>query len=217
MITVAVIPVYNERERIADVIRRTRQIVPVIVVDDGSGDDSADRAERAGAEVIRFERNQGKSAALERGFAHAVASGADAAVTLDGDGQHRPEEIPLFMGAALDGADVVVGTRMTDVRDMPTVRLWTNWTTSRIVSWLARARLTDSQSGYRLFRSEVLRTVKVTADRFAGESEVLILASRRGFRIAEVPVSTIYFGTEDSKIDPFWDTINFFKLVSRYL
>jgi glycosyltransferase involved in cell wall biosynthesis len=213
----AVIPAYNEAERIADVARRTCAVCETLVVDDGSRDDTRARAAAAGVEVVSHETNLGKTRALETGFSEASRRGFDAVITLDADGQHRPEEIPRFRRAAEAGADVVVGTRMGDVKRMPRVRLWTNRTTSRIVSWLARCRITDSQSGYRLFRIEVVRTVRVRSDRFAGESEILIQAGRKGFSIVEVPVSTLYFGTEGSKIDPFRDTIRFFRLVGRHL
>ncbi len=217
MKTIAVIPAFNEEERIADVVGRTLRVCETVVVDDGSADRTASRAEEAGARIVRHPENLGKTAALEAGFRLALEEGFEAAVTLDGDGQHRPEEIPRLVRSAEAGADVVVGSRMDDVADMPTVRLWTNRTTSRIVSFLARTRLYDTQSGFRLFRAEVLRKVSLSADRFAGESEVLIRAARMGFRIREVPVSTIYFDTEGSKIAPFRDTLRFFRLVAAYL
>jgi glycosyltransferase involved in cell wall biosynthesis len=214
---VAVIPAFNEEERIADVVRRTLAVCELLVVDDGSSDSTTSLATGAGARVHALGENRGKTFALETGFHLALDGGADAVVTLDADGQHLPEEIPRFIEAALQGADIVVGSRMGETRDMPWVRLWTNWTTSRVVSWLARTRILDSQSGFRLFRKEVLQKVKVTSGRFAGESEILIEAGRKGFRIAEVPISTVYFGTEGSKIDPFRDTIRFFQLAARYL
>jgi len=217
MKTLAVIPAYNEEERIAEVARRTLRFCDTVVVDDGSADRTASEASGAGAEVVSLGANRGKTAALDTGFRLALERGYDASITLDADGQHRPEEIPRFLKAASGGADIVVGTRMCDVADMPTVRLWTNRTTSRVVSWLARNRITDSQSGYRLFRAEVVRRTKLSAGRFAGESEILIQAGRAGFRIVEVPISTLYFGTEGSKIDPFRDTIRFFQLIGRYL
>jgi glycosyltransferase involved in cell wall biosynthesis len=217
MRTLAVIPAFNEEERIADVATRTLKHCEVLVVDDGSADRTAEEARRGGAEVLSLDVNCGKTHALDTGFREALSRGFDCAVTLDADGQHRPEEIPLFLAAADAGADIVVGSRMGDVRTMPTVRLWTNRTTSRVVSWLARSRVLDSQSGYRLFRADVIRNVKVTSGRFAGESEILINAGRMGYRIAEVPIATVYFGTEESKIDPFRDTVRFFQLVARYV
>jgi glycosyltransferase involved in cell wall biosynthesis len=217
MRTLAVIPAFNEEERIADVVRRARAVLEVLVVDDGSADGTASAAAGAGAALARHPVNRGKSAALETGFRTARERGFEAVVTLDADGQHLPEEIPRLLEAAARGADVVVGCRMLDPRDMPAVRRWTNQTTSRIVSWLARARVRDSQSGFRLFRAEVLRDVPVTAGRFAGESEILIRAGRLGYRIAEVPISTVYFAGRKSRIDPIRDTIRFFRLVAGYL
>jgi glycosyltransferase involved in cell wall biosynthesis len=214
---IAVIPAFNEEEGISDVVRRTLGLCELLVIDDGSKDDTALRAEQAGARVHRLGTNRGKTFALETGFDLALADGADAVVTLDADGQHLPEEIPRFLSAAEEGADIVIGSRMGDVKDMPWMRLWTNQTTSRVVSWLARTRIFDSQSGFRLFRAGVIREVEVTSGRFAGESEILIEAGRKGYRIAEVPISTVYFGTEGSKIDPFRDTVRFFRLAASYL
>ncbi|MHC4599144.1 MAG: glycosyltransferase family 2 protein, partial [Planctomycetota bacterium] len=157
---VAVIPAYNEEERIADVVRRTLAVCELLVVDDGSSDRTAALAREAGAEVMNLSPNRGKTTALDAGFRRALSRGAEAVVTLDADGQHRPEEIPRFVEAAEGGADIVVGSRMGDTARMPWVRLWTNWTTSRVVSWLARSRIFDSQSGFRLFRAEAVRSIR---------------------------------------------------------
>lgn len=210
----AVIPAYNEETAVAEVVRGVlAQGLDAMVVDDCSSDATSARAREAGAEVVRHEVNRGKGEALRTGFARAVELGYDAVVTLDADGQHDPKEIPRLLEAA-PRADIVVGSRMAEVSTMPLVRLWTNLFTSWVVSRLAGARITDSQSGYRLLKRRVFERVKYSSSRFDAESEILVKACRMGFRVIEVPISTIY-GDEKSKIHPFVDTVRFFRMVRR--
>ncbi len=210
----AVIPAYNEETAVAEVVRGVlAQGLDAMVVDDCSSDATSARAREAGAEVVRHEVNRGKGEALRTGFARAVELGYDAVVTLDADGQHDPKEIPRLLEAA-GRADIVVGSRMAEVSTMPRVRLWTNLFTSWVVSRLAGARIADSQSGYRLLKRSVLGRVKYSSSRFDAESEILVKACRMGFRVIEVPISTIY-GDEKSKIHPFVDTVRFFRMVRR--
>jgi len=214
----AVIPAYKEGPHIAPVIRGVRKHLPdVVVVDDGSQDDTADRAERAGARVIRHARNKGKGAALQTGFDYAVAHGYDAAIALDADGQHDPAELPRFFEAlGIGEADIVLGSRMAKPEGMPWLRHWTNRTTSVILSRIAGQDILDSQSGYKAIRTEVLRHVRPTREGFDAESEFLIVASRLGYRIAHVPIRTIY-GDETSTINPAWDTWRFVKLCLSFI
>lgn len=213
---VAIVPAYCEEGRVGDVVRRLRAVVPeILVVDDGSPDRTATEAREAGARVIVHERNRGKGGALRTGFAWALSHGADPVLTLDADGQHLPEEVPRLLECASDsGADVVIGTRRFDPREMPFVRRWTNRTMSAILSMAVGRRIGDTQSGFRLFRARVLREVPVTTDGFDLESEILVRAARRGFRIRETEVSTVY-GTETSKIRPVRDTLKFLRLLVR--
>jgi glycosyltransferase involved in cell wall biosynthesis len=212
----AVIPCFNEETRIADVVRRClRHTDAVLVVDDGSTDETAAKAKGAGAVVISHVRNRGKGVALNTGYAYAVRRGYDAVVTLDGDGQHDPGEIPKFIEAAgSSGVHVVLGCRMTDVKDMPGIRRWTNRTTSRLVSRLSGQRMQDSQTGFRLIKCAVLEAVRCVTRNYEAESEILIKAGRKGFHVAEVPVSTIYHGGKSS-IHPIIDTLRFIRLVLR--
>ena len=209
-----VIPAYNEEARVAEVVRGVLgRGLDAIVIDDSSSDATSARAREAGARVIRHEVNRGKGGALRTGFTRALDLGYDAVVTIDADGQHETNEIPRFLEAARD-AEIVLGTRMGDVSTMPRVRVWTNLFTSWVVSRLAGTRITDSQSGYRLFKRSVLERVRCSASRFEAESEMLVKACRMGFRLVEIPISTIY-GEEKSKIHPVADTIRFFRLVRR--
>ena len=134
---------------------------------------------------------------------------------MDGDGQHDPNEIPRFLKAAQDPrADIIVGSRMENVKDMPRDRLTVNRIGSFLTSLLARQRIPDSQSGYRLVKSKVLKKITLTSQRYDVESEMLIKAGRRGFGIKSIPIKTIY-RQEISHFRKFWDTLRFIKLVLK--
>ncbi|MDQ6827820.1 MAG: glycosyltransferase family 2 protein [Gemmatimonadota bacterium] len=188
-----VIPALDAGRTLAGIVAGVRAAVPlalVIVVDDGSTDDSAPTAARCTDHVIRFASNKGKGAALRAGFAHALAAGADRILTIDADGQHEPQFAPALL-TALDDADIAIGSRARDAR-MPVRRRITNGLASRAVSAILRAPMPDTQSGFRAFRRIVLEQVDAPGDRFEYETALLIRAARRGFRIAAVPVSTVY-------------------------
>lgn len=212
-----VIPAYNEGGRIAKVIAEVKRHCPdVIVVDDGSDDGTADEAEQTGAVVVRHGANKGKGVALATGFAKARELEFDYLITLDGDGQHTPDDIPQFMKAYVNtGIPVLIGNRMDDVRSMPLVRRWTN----RYMSWLLSKRMNqvvpDTQNGFRLYRCDVLDRVPSHSAGFAAESEVLLDLAEAGFKIGSVPVRTIY-SDEKSKIHPCRDTIRFFGMLRRH-
>lgn len=191
-----------------------RHVARVLVVDDGSGDGTGALARRAGAEVAVNGANLGKGAALAIGLNRLFSQGFDAAVCLDADGQHDPGEIPLFAAAAAT-ADLVVGNRMADVERMPFSRRWTNRVTSRVVSSLAGVAVPDAQCGYRLITAGAWRGIAVESRNYDFESEMIVKAGRAGFRIASVPVTTIYRGDETSNIRPGRDAIRFFRLAWR--
>ena len=213
----ALIPAYYEEAHIQTVARRTlAQLDHVLVLDDGSTDKTAEEARKAGSEVIRHDRNQGKGAAIKTGLRELTARGFLYVLVLDGDGQHLPEEIPAFIAEANRcGAPFVVGTRMSDTRKMPLGRKLTNRFMSARISRLCGQPVPDSQCGFRMMRRDVIPHLFCDSNNYDYETEMLLIASREGFRIVSVPVSTIY-GEETSKIHPVRDTIRFFKLVSRY-
>ncbi len=214
----AVIPAFNEEKHIGDVVRRTRQVLDdVLVVDDGSADQTAARARDAGAEVIVHEINQGKGETIKTGLRHWLERQLDFVIILDADGQHRPEEIDRFVGAALSPSEpkLVLGNRMTDVSSMPLVRRFVNRWMSRQISALCGQEIPDTQCGYRLLHRQLIPELLGGAARFDYETEMLIIASRKGFRIDSVPISTVY-SDEVSSIHPVRDTIRFFKLIRRY-
>lgn len=212
-----IIPAYREAGRIQAVVAGVMQYMPdVIVVDDGSPDTTAHEAERAGARVIRHEMNRGKGAALDTGFRHARAQGFDYVITMDGDGQHAPGDLPGFVRAYLkSGTPVWVGSRMAETRTMPWVRRMTN----RFMSWLLSREMgqwvPDTQCGYRLYALSVVPERTAGYQRFAAESEILMELSRQGVKIGSVPVATIY-GTERSKIHPVRDALLFFRMLRDF-
>jgi len=211
------IPAYYEAAQIQAVARRAlAQLDHVLVLDDGSTDRTAEEARKAGAEVIRHERNQGKGAAIKTGLRELMARGFGYVLILDGDGQHLPEEIPAFLEEAnRSGAPFVVGTRMSDTARMPLPRRLTNRFMSAQISRLCGQRVPDSQCGFRMMHRDVIPHLFCESNNYDYETEMLLMASREGFRIASVPVSTIY-GEEKSKIHPLRDSVRFFQLISRY-
>jgi glycosyltransferase involved in cell wall biosynthesis len=212
------IPAYNEAARVAKVVAVAhRHVDEVVVVDDGSTDETVTAAEKAGAKVLRHQQNRGKGAAIATALDYFGRSDAELAVLLDADGQHDPSEIDKFVNAAeTDRIDVVVGSRMGDVRRMPRVRLWTNQFTSWVTSRLAGQRIPDSQCGFRLLRRTVLKDLRPSTARFETETEMLIQASRAGHKIISVPIRTIYEPGRTSRIHPWRDTVRFFRLVGKY-
>jgi glycosyltransferase involved in cell wall biosynthesis len=221
---IVVIPAYNEAEAIGRVVSELCSWqVPVVVVDDGSTDDTAALAQKAGAAVLRNGGNKGKGEALLRGFKYALEQGRELILTFDGDGQHDPSLLPVLLRAQEENqADVVVGRRQMSWTDMPPLRFATNRCMSAVITWMGGKRITDTQCGLRLFRNEVVRSLlfgpkpRVVSSRYAFESELLIEACYHKFRVVEVPVSTIYNG-EASSIRPFMDTVRFFEMMIRIM
>jgi glycosyltransferase involved in cell wall biosynthesis len=148
----AVIPCFNESASIGPLVAAVRRQLPfVLVVDDGSTDATAGLARNAGAVVVRHEQNLGKGAALQTGLSHALQRGCEWAVTLDGDGQHVPEDLPALMRcAAATGARLVIGNRMNEAQKIPWLRRQVNRWMSRKISQRAGRHLPDTQSGFRL-------------------------------------------------------------------
>ncbi|MAE70349.1 MAG: glycosyl transferase family 2 [Gemmatimonadetes bacterium] len=208
-----IIPAYQAAPTLARVAAACP--APVLVVDDGSTDDTGAVARAAGCELISHPINRGKGAALRTAFAHAIAVGFDGVITLDADGQHDPAQIPLFHDAAAVGDyDLVVGERPR--KGMPAKRRTSNTLTSLILSWRTGQCIEDSQCGFRFIRGEILRAVELSTVEFQCESELLIRAARAGFRIGSVPIRTIYAG-ERSHIRDVRDTWNFVRLVTQSL
>jgi glycosyltransferase involved in cell wall biosynthesis len=203
---VALIPAHDEGSRIGRVVTAACRQLPVIVVDDGSSDGTAAAAEAAGAQVIRQSPNKGKGAALRAGFAAALADGAEAVVTLDGDGQHDPSEIAAFLGLyarrSIGGlpTELIVGRR--SFRRMPPVRRVANWLGTVTLSAALGRWVHDNQSGYRLIGRRLMAAMLDSKESgFAFEVEMIAVCLREGWSIGWVPVRTIY-GDETSHIRP---------------
>jgi glycosyltransferase involved in cell wall biosynthesis len=203
---IAVIPAHDEGQRIARVVAAAARHLPVLVVDDGSTDDTAAAAEVAGARVIRQSPNQGKGAALRAGFVAALEDGAEAVLTLDGDGQHDPSEIPAFLGLyarrSIGGVptELIVGRR--SFRRMPPVRRLANWLGTVTLSAAVGRWVHDNQSGYRLIGRRLMTTMLDSRESgFAFEVEMIAVCLREGWSIGWVPIQTIY-GDETSHIRP---------------
>ena len=212
---VALIPGYNEGPRIGSVVRATLEHLPVIVVDDGSTDDTAARAREAGATVIEQRPNQGKGAALRAGFRRAIAAGYDAVLTLDADGQHDPTEIPRFLEAWAGDPrpDLVIGRR--NFRAMPPIRRLSNELGGRAFSWAVGRPIPDNQSGYRLVGRRLMEATLASDEHgFEFEVEVITTCIRLGGTIAWVPIRTIYAG-EPSHIRPLAHFRSFIRIVRK--
>ena len=213
----AVIPAYLEEKHIADVVRRTlKQLDNVLVIDDGSADATSVAARNAGAEVIIHPQNLGKGESIKTGLRRWLERNFSYVVVLDSDGQHLPEEIARILGVASSTrAELLIGTRMEDVREMPLVRRLVNRYMSNKISRLCGQPIPDTQCGFRMVHGSLIPDLLGGAERFDYETEMLILASRKGCRIESVPITTVY-SDEVSSIHPVRDTIRFFKLIRRY-
>lgn len=193
----AVIPAFNEARTIRDVAERSlRHVSFVVVVDDGSTDATQPALAGLPVTLLRNDRNRGKAFSLARGAEQAIAQGADAIVTLDGDGQHRPEDIPRLLAAFeyVQGA-LVIGSRLHDPERIPRERYLANRFANFWIAWAAGQPIADSQSGFRLYPAAQLREFgrrTEPAPGFVFESEILIEAGRRGAHLTDVPVAAIY-------------------------
>lgn len=192
-----VIPAYNESSTIREVTRRAlAQCKHVIVVDDGSTDRTADVIADLPIVLLRNEKNCGKAASLWRGMQYAMEEGMNAVITLDADGQHRPEDIPRFQEIAHKyPGHIVIGSRMSDRHLFPRRRYYANRVANFWISWAAGYRIKDSQSGFRLYPASLLRHSKLhvgTTHGFVFESEILIEAARLGVYSLTLPIAAIY-------------------------
>jgi Glycosyltransferases involved in cell wall biogenesis len=209
----ALIPGYQEGPRIAAVVEAARRHLPVVVVDDGSTDDTAARAEEAGATVLRQIPNAGKGAALRAGFRYALEHDTEAVITLDADGQHDPDEIPAFLRIhEASRPALVIGRR--DFASMPLVRRFSNTFGGLVLSAAMGQAVPDNQSGYRLIGRQLMTVLLDSREAgFEFEVEMIARCIALGLPIAWVPIRTIYAG-EPSHIRP-WAHFTSFLRVAR--
>lgn len=208
MTVLIVVPVFNEAETVGQVVEACREHGPVLVVDDGSHDGSGDVARRAGAEVIRHPERRGKGAAIRTGIAAARERSASVVVTLDGDGQHSPSDLRLVLDAALArDRTIVIGGRLEDPRALPPDRLNAIRVAGFFMNWACGIRLYDTQSGFRVYPIELFDDIQVRRGGFVFETEVLVAAVARGWRVHEVPVAALARLRERSRFRPISDGV----------
>ncbi len=213
---VVIIPAHNEAKMIGDLVKEVLGLgYDVIVVDDGSIDDTAILAKIQGAHVISTHKKGGKGNALRLAFSVALEKDYEAVITLDGDGQHAPSDLANFLESYHKShADIINGDRMQNPKGMPLVRRLTNGFMSWIISRICGQRVSDTQCGFRLITTKVLRSIELKCNDFEIETEMLVRSSKKGFRISSVGIQTIY-GDEVSKIHPMRDTLRFICYIGK--
>jgi glycosyltransferase involved in cell wall biosynthesis len=209
---IALVPAYNEALHIDDVVTGANTHLPVLVVDDGSSDETAAKAESAGALVLRQVPNQGKGAALRAGFRFALQQGYQGVLTLDADGQHDPAEIPIFLDRYQQTrADLIIGAR--DFSQMPLVRRFSNTFGRWSFSWALGQPDRDNQSGYRMISRRLMEAMLLSSEGgFEFEVDMIVICVEEGFLLDWVPIRTIYAG-ESSHINPLKHTLNYFRMI----
>ena len=221
-----VIPVFNEEVTVGNIVTRTQKTLEkldtpyeILVVDDGSDDRSADIARELGAHVLK-DGHQGKGFALRSGFIHAKG---ELVVTLDADGSHKPEEIPLVLRHLReDRADFVVGSRFSDSEynktKIPKINRAGNRMFNDLIGYLTGITISDSQSGFRAIRSSLIKRMNLRSHGYEVESEMLIKALRMGARVTETPISFVQRTVGRSKLDPIRDGARIlYAIITSYL
>lgn len=210
-----IIPAYNEGKRLGELLNQLKQRnLSVLVIDDGSGDNTFDVAQNAATAVIKNPRNLGKGMSLRVGIDHLIKNERfDCVITMDADGQHSPDDIDKFKDCARAGASFVVGNRMGDHKGMPWIRVITNRMMSWFISAIAGQKISDTQCGFRLIKRDVLEKINIKTKKFEMESEIIIKAAKMGVTINSIAIKSIYFKNQRSKINPLIDTIRFIRFV----
>ena len=207
------IPAFNEAATIGPIVTAARAHAPVLVVDDGSTDGTAEAARAAGAAVVSHARRRGKGAALATALTAARAQGIGRVVTLDADGQHDPADLPALLAASTASPHaIVVGARLEHAALPPdralAIRVAGFW-----LGWVTGARVIDCQSGFRVYPTAVLDSVRLRGGRFVFETAVLVEALRRGWLVREVPIRVVPFAARASRFHPLIDGL----AIARYL
>ena len=210
------IPVYNGEQTVGRVIEAVHGVMKsidipyqVLAVNDGSTDSTANILNKQNINILSHEKNLGKGSALKNGFRYAFDNRYSHIVTLDADGQHDPEYLPAMVQLSLrHDYDLVIGTRKKNPGTMSSARIFSNAVTSWLISVRTGTKIPDSQSGYRVIKTESLESIKLRTSRYETESEILIRGGKKKWRFGFVPISTIY-GNETSHIRHVRDTIRF--------
>jgi glycosyltransferase involved in cell wall biosynthesis len=208
------VPANNEAARIGPVITAAKQFLPLLVVDDGSRDETASLVEQLGVNVYRQIPNQGKGAALRSGFKLALEKGYQAVITMDADGQHDPQEIPGFLDTYFKTrADLIIGSR--DFSKMPFTRKLANMLGGIAFSWAVRHPVRDNQSGYRLISRRLMeKMLESTESGFEFEVEMVVVCLKNQFRLDWVPIQTIYMD-QGSHIQPLAHLWHFIRIIIK--
>ncbi len=209
----AVIPFYNEQESVEKIIRQTLNFVDfVIAVDDGSIDNSVNEIPKSEEIILlSFKKNNGKGFALKAGFKESIKLNSSYTITLDADFQHPPELIPKLV-SNLAYYDIVIGNRLTDTRSMPLQRIASNKLTSFLLSLKTNTKLIDTQCGFRGFKTDILKNILPSFNGYEAESEILVKASRKSYKIGFIDIPTIY-GNEKSKMNSIRTINGFLKVL----
>lgn len=217
-----IIPAFNEENNIASTIARTEATLEslnlsyeVIVIDDGSHDNTKLNASNNGAKLITYNPNRGKGYALRQGFATAKGQFL---VTLDSDGDHRPDEIPRLIKPLLNGVDIVIGSRyLGNSRGEVTSKLndLGNRLLNFLVMILTSKKITDSQTGFRAYRRKALKEIELFSNGYEIESELTVKSLKNGFRVQEEPITCDRRKSGKSKLKPLSDGIRIFKAILK--
>ena len=209
------IPAYNEEETLGPLIKKLKEEkLSVLVVDDGSVDNTARIAEENGAVLLRNGKNSGKGVSLKKGIAYLLGQRHfDYVLIMDGDGQHAPSDTEKFLKEAERGKPCVIGNRMDNPLGMPALRIFTNKFMSWLISRITQQHIPDSQCGFRLIKRKLLEQITIHTDNYQIESEILIKVARQGTPIKSIPVKSIYHKNSKSKIRPIIDTCRFVKFI----
>jgi glycosyltransferase involved in cell wall biosynthesis len=202
----AVIPCYNEELTISNIVHKTKLYVEeVVVVNDGSKDNTSRIAQEAGANVLVHKKHKGKSAAIRTGFKYAIANNFEYVITIDGDGQHNPDEIPTVLKNLLEnGHDISIGYRSGPGTEMPLWRRVGKRVLDYTTSFGGRGKVTDSQCGFRAFNKKAVESLCRYLDgkSFSAESEQLIKANQLGLEVGEAPITCKYNNLDTSTKTP---------------
>ncbi|MCX7994831.1 MAG: glycosyltransferase family 2 protein [candidate division WOR-3 bacterium] len=214
-----VIPAYNAEKSIGPLIEGLLALgfcrEALIIVDDGSKDNTVMVAEGYKVDILRNNRNIGKGFSLNRGFQRAISKGLKKVFTIDADGQHRVADIKEFLKIKNE-YDLIIGTRLKNSPDMPFIRRLVNRVTSLVISLLSKRYIPDVQSGFRLIDLSIFNRIILKTKNFQTESELVYKAVKNGYRIGFVPIATLY-NSEKSYIMPVIDTIRFINMAVRFL
>jgi glycosyltransferase involved in cell wall biosynthesis len=211
----AVIPFYNEKHFIVSVILESlKHVDKIIAVNDGSEDGSEKLIQESKkVKVLNFDLNYGKGKALQAGFDESLKDDFEFIITIDGDSQHDPKYIPDLI-KKLKEFDIVIGNRLSNIKSMPLPRIFSNKITSFLMTLKTGQNIQDSQCGFRAYKKEVLNTIRTHCSGYEAESEILIYAARKGFKIGFVNIPTIY-GDEKSKMNPVKAIFGFIKVLFK--